>query len=368
MSTAPWLEAAREALPESLFHDFTITAHPVTGDPFELDVDGTADVVFDEAWSPHVQLAQAPCKVPEHQAALDALDPRAGTRVTVAAGYVYPGGRRDVHQLADLALRERPVERPANTMSLHAVSDEMRLQDTDPLGASHTFAATTLVRDAIMYLIGWLLDPDPTIVLTATSTRTLGEPLTVQTGANLWSVVVELQDRIDAWVYVDGARTWHVTDRPHLAGVSAHQMHVGPGGTVTASTAALDVREWGNAVLLQYPDDTFAFAQITTGPLAVGTVPTKVVKQSRTVDVGSTLNRWAVAETLLRRVYSRGRGFTLTAVAAYWLRPGHTVTVQLPTGPQERHLVARVTFHLGTGRMTVVTRVPDDTPTITTGA
>ncbi|ARU53514.1 hypothetical protein CBR64_20880 [Cellulosimicrobium cellulans] len=81
----------------------------------------------------------------------------------------------------------------------------------------------------------------------------------------------------------------------------------------------------------------------------------------------SSLKASAVAAARVRRTISRGRQMSVeAAAAAYWLRPGHTITVQLPTGPQERHLVSSVTFDLPSGTMHVRTRVPVDV-TITTG-
>lgn len=365
--TAPWDEQAPDALREPLTHLATLAV--VTPDGTELPLDphrSGGTVTFDEAWSPHVE-ARVTVVVPTDQGTLDALDPRAGARLVVRAGYRYPSGREDVHELADLCLRSRPVRRPASTADLTAHSDEVRLQDTTPLGDTRTLAGTMAVRAALGDLITWAL-PGTTVALEATSTETLGDPLTVTTGADLWGTLADLADRINAWVYVDGQRTWRVVDRPALAGVSAYQLEVGPAGTLTDTTSDLSMGEWGNAVLVEYPDGTSVWAKATTGDLAVGTAPTKVVKVTRSADGGSPAARKAVAQAVLRRALSRGRGFTLTAPAAYWLRPGHTITAALPTGPQERHLVARVAFDLATGAMTVTTRVPDDGATILTGA
>ena len=364
MSTAPWSPDAPAALRESLFHVATVDLIPPAGDPVTLEVE-RGEVVFDEGWSPHVR-ADLVCRVPDTQAALDLMDPRVGTRAVVYAGYRFPGGRTDVHVLADLALRSRPVGRPANTVAIAAVSAECRVMDADPMGASRSYGAVMLVRAAIKDLVEWLTD-GVTVQVTATSTMTLGATLTVETGHNVWNAAQELTDRIDAWLYVDGAGQWHLTDRPSTAGLSAYVMATGPAGNVSRSDSGLDVTEWGNAVLLQLPAG-FAYAYASTGPFATSAVPAKVVKVKRDDDTGGPTAHFAAARAILRRVLSRGRGFTLTGPAAYWLRPGHTVTARLPLGPQERHLVSRVVFDLAAGSMTVKTRVPDDDTTITTGA
>jgi hypothetical protein len=75
----------------------------------------------------------------------------------------------------------------------------------------------------------------------------------------------------------------------------------------------------------------------------------------------------AMAASLLRRCLAKGRGIDLSAIAAYWLRPTQTVTVQLPIGPQERHLVRAVEFSLHEGTMQVSTKNPDTVSTISTG-
>lgn len=367
MSTAPWAPIAPDALRGSLFHDYALTAHSPGADPIPLDVDGSASLTFNEGWAPHVQLTGARCRIPADQATLDALDPRTGTRVAVHAGYVYPGGRRDVHLLADLALRTRPADRPANLLTLSAYSDEVRVQDTIPLGDGlRTYPPTDRVTDVVADLVARCIGA--TVQITATSSATLDTAVIVTASSDLWGVAVELADRIGAWLYVDGPGQWHLTDRPTLAGGAVHNLSTGPAGTLTETTADLSLTDWGNGVLLEYPDDTTAYAYATSGPFSITAAPLKVVKVRRRANVGTTADRQAAAASVLTRALSRGRGFTLTAPAAYWLRPGHTITAQLPTGPQERHLVSAVTFELGAGLMRATTRVPDDTTTTTTGA
>ena len=100
-----------------------------------------------------------------------------------------------------------------------------------------------------------------------------------------------------------------------------------------------------------------ASAWATTGEHAVGAVGWRWQVFERTSPTTQAAAN-AAARVLLGRALSRGRSLSVTAVAAYWLRPGHTVTVQLPTGDQERHLVSRVDFDIPAGLMTVRTRRP----------
>lgn len=363
MTTAPWSPAAPAALRESLFINTSAT---INGQVLDIEA-GT--VTFDEGWSPHVQVSGLRARFPDTDdpTVLGGMDPRAGTRLVLSAGYVYPSGRRDVHQLADLALRSRSVSRPENTVDLDAESDEALLQDnrpTTPLSYPGTSVVSAVIRDIVTDRL-----PDATIVITASDRATLGEPLDVPVGADAWSVLADLADRINARLYVDGDRVWRLVDREAFASTTVHALETGPLGTVERSQATLAARDWGNAVLVMYPDvGVHAYAQATSGPLSVTEVPTKVITVRRDVAPGSATARQRVAASVLRRTMSRGRGVTLVARPAYWLRPGHTVTVLLPTGTEERHLVSRVDFDLAAKTMTVTTRVPDDAFTYTTGA
>ena len=128
-----------------------------------------------------------------------------------------------------------------------------------------------------------------------------------------------------------------LTRRAAVASVSRAQLAVGPGGTLTHSQSDLARAEWGNAVLLRssWRDGTgtdrivIASAWATSGDFAVATAGARwqlIERTSPTTQAAAN----AAAKHILTRTLSRGRGYTLTAVAAYWLRPGHTVTVQLP--------------------------------------
>lgn len=365
MSTAPWNERAPDALRGDVFHTGTVQVIPSTGDPITLDVE-SVQVTFDDGWTPHIQ-ATITCRVPDDQDTLDRIDPRTGTRVLIQAGYSYQDGRDDTHDLALLHLRSRPVRRPGNTIELVAHSGECRLLDNAPLGSTHNYTTSNGVIATIADILSWSLGE--TLSVDMSSGDLLDAAMSITTGTDLWRTVKDLADRIGGRLYVDGAGTWHLDQWPTKAAQSAYVMRTGPQGNLEETEATLSIDEWGNAVLLDYGSNTYGWATVTGGPFSVSSVPRKVVRVSRTdVAPGSQSARNAVAGSVLGRIVSRGRGFTLKGPAAYWIRPGQTVTAKLPTGPQERHLVSRVTFELLTGTMSIQTRVPDNDTVITIGA
>lgn len=357
MTTAPYAARADAAIRSSLRHTATATAtHPTWSGPIvlDLDADNPPRVVFDEEWAPHIQ-ATLTCRVPD-QATLDALDPRIGVRVQLGAGYTYPDGVDDTHQLADLGLRSREVNRPENTMTLTLASDEALIQDNIQVGASW-WGATTYPALISTLITGRI--PGAAVNVTGFGPLPNTQPVDWSGGDDTWPLLVDLADQIGAWVRHDGAGVWQVTPRPVLASQSSTTLEVGQVGTVVSARTELSRADgWGNVVLVRLADNAIASAVLTDGPLGVDTVPRKVKVVDRTTVAYNVNTSDAVAAAILARVVTRGRSITLDAVAAYWLRPGHTVLVRLPDGPPERALVARVEFTLSAGTMTVTTRQP----------
>ena len=368
--TAPWDTRAVAAVAGPLRYEWSAVALiPGAPDPVALDVDPDAGayIAHDEGWAPYAQ-AQITVRVPD-QDTLDLLDPRTAARIGIDAGYVYPGGQRDVHRLGELLISERVVNRPENTITLTLESDERLVMDNAPVfwdsdDTEVWFSATARCSTVVGTLLNLALAYTPTIVFDpALSSEPLGADLTIEEGGSFWNAITDIADRIDAQVYHDGLGVWHVKPRPATAGRSAAQLRTGPGGTITASRTTLSREPWANAVVIQYEDGN-AYAIAREGAFSTAEVPRKVMTIQR-----DTLPRGGgarAAGALLKRTISRGRAITLTVVDALWVRPGHTVTVQLPTGPQERHLVVSTRRRLGTGLMEITTRLPD-TVTITTG-
>ena len=335
---------------------------PPAGDPIPLELE-RCQFGWDETRAPRVT-ASLTARVPTDQAVLNLFDPRIGARISIHAGYVRPGtGTEDVQPVADLGLRTRAVTRPDNRMELDAAGDEALVIDNSPVPGgstsmpSHTAAIAALIVAAI----------GGTQTFTAA-----GAAVTVESINDRWSTLEDLADRIDYDVYDDGLRVWHCVPRPVLAGVPAHALVVGQNGTLLTSSASLDRAAWFNAVTLRYvwrtvsgvEQSVTATRAVTAGAYAVtGPAGKRVYTEDRAVATTQAAAN-AAADAILKRFLSRSRAYELRAIAAYWLRPGHTVTVQLPLGDPESHLVAAVSFDPIAGTMDVRTRLPDNASTI----
>lgn len=333
-----------------------------------LDVtQGTVE--YDEDSAPAIR-ATLTCKVPS-LATLDALDPRLGRRLVVTTGYRVPG-TAEQHVLCDLLLTGRRVRRPENVMVLTAASDEQLVMDTRPITASRSFTSTSDGGQAIRSLIQWAV-PGADVRVTATGSFVdAGDTLLIDREDDLWPAIQDVADRIGAWVYHDGLGTFHVVPQPLNARAASAMLSIGAAGTITRSEADLNREEFANTVVVQYrwydgeQRSAFGWAEVTSGPFAVGAVGRKV----KTVTIerkGTVAQARSAAAVIVRRAVTRGRSLSLEFEhAPFWLRPGHTATAQLVTGPQDRHLIRSVQFDLPSGRAQARTRQPENV-SITTG-
>jgi len=359
--TSPWDAQAATAVQGAVRRVYTVQAnHSSWGSPITLDA-VACSVVHDEAWSPFVQ-ATVRIAIPS-DATLDLLDPRLGVRLIVSVGFIYPGGQEDVQEFADLVLVDRATTRPDNVVELTATSDETLVQRWAPIFYDSTdtelFFATGEGIAATIGALVTLATGESLTVSPSVGLDVLAQDETVQEGESPWSLMTELADRLNAWLYHDGLGTWRLDPRPEIAGKSVAQLTTGPLGTIVESSAALSTDVWGNAVVLEYRTDTGttqrSYAIATAGDFSIASAPRTVRKVTRTTPPTA-----AAAESVLKRVITRGRSWQVTALDAPWVLPGLTVTVQLPTGDQERHLVQRTARNLDAGLMTVTTRQPFD--------
>jgi hypothetical protein len=265
--------------------------------------------------------------------------------------------------MADLVLRSRPVHRPDDLMTLTAQSDEsLVIDNAQEVGGAFSRASTVL---AITVLLQGTF---PAIALNVTTAA--GPAIAQGPYSDRWDVLLDFADRIDARLYDDGLRNWWLTPAPVL-GTPAHTLAVGSSGTVLTSDSGLDRDEWANKVILRYQwrdtgdvDHTIVSTRrITSGIYAavVGNTKSLLVERSAAT---TQAEADTAATNLVKRTVTRGRSFNVTAISAYWLRPGHTVTMALPVSDPEDHLVQAVTFDLAEGTMDVTTRLPDNTGTI----
>lgn len=322
----------------------------------------SVSVTFDEAQAPRVEASiQTPIV-----AGSELVDARTGARLELFAGYVRDDGSEDVQLLADLGLRRTPRSHAAGILTLVARSDEALVIDASPAVAEKITAMSPAA--AVTSLLGKTLSPAPYVEdnLTTSGTVTL-DPI-----EDRWAALQDLADRYGAQVFDDGTRTWHAMPSPSsLAPVPDHVIAPGDGGTLLDVDEGVDRDQWANYVRVRYRWRTgagadaqvIATAYVSTGPYAVtGPAGRRILEVDR--DAATTqAEANAVARAMLLRALSRAESLEVRAVAAYWLRPGHTVDVQLPRGGRRvRHLVSRVSFDPVDGTMTLRTRLPLATP------
>lgn len=351
MSTAPFDPRAQTDVAQVLTTTARLWATTRTGEhllDLELSEDSSHTLTDDETWTPRYQL-QATIVRPDD---VTLLDPRAGVRVCLALGYVYAGGQRDEHMVADLALDKwSPQARDA--LSIVAYSDEAPLRDWDSLGATATYPVGTPVVEVIRAELVRTLGVAP--VTTAPRSQTITEEIVVSTGVNRWDLMASLADQADVWFYCDALRTWHIDLRPDGNAQPVAALTTGPVGIVTELEDGVDRREWGNAVLVEYQDRRYGVSSRSFGPLGTDAVGVKAVTVRRAAPYpGATAANYA-AGSILRRVITRGASLTITALATYWLRAGDVIT-----DPDGARLIAqRVQFVFPTALMTITTRAPE---------
>lgn len=377
---------AAQAVSEQVGHLWRIEYDPAgIAQPGEVV---SASVTFDESWSPYAQ-AQLTCRLPG-DATLAALDPRLGKRLRLSAGYTYPDAPTvvpDVWPLADLGITRRSVRRPQGDLILSAMGDEILTQEAlfyPGMITTTVYTAAGAISNLLYGLTGRYPGVDPAVINVGRnsdgSAWAEADWLPEVGGSStFWSIIETVADSYGLWAYdltLDrdgewpegaGDSGWYITTRPMKAASSAAQLRTGPAGTLT-STEATTSREdgWANSVTLVHEWETAAGVRkrvsrrrsVASGPMSVAAIGYHAIRVDRTTPTTGDRASEAAA-SMVRRTITRGRSYTLTAPALYWLRPGDTATVQLPTGAQERHLIARVEFAYPAGLMTLTTRLPE---------
>jgi hypothetical protein len=333
--------------------------HPEFDAPIELDLEA-ATVTLDEQRAPRV-VAQLTVTTPS-DAALALLDPRTGVRVILEAGYVRPGGDEDATPVFDLGLRKIRSARPGDTTTLELASDEALVIDASPsVSASVSSSSTT---GAIVALLRQCISPYPRTVVTSST----GPAVNLALVPDRWGGVADLADRIGARVFDDGTRTWRITPDTVVAD-PAHTLTVGDGGTVTASSDSTDRDSWANYVAHRYrwrtagassDSEVYATAYAKAGPYAVDGPAGKRISLDERTTPTTQADANAAAAAVLGRQLTRSRELPLTAVAAWWLRPGDTIRVQRkPAAAASTEVVSALTFRMPGGLMDVTTRLLD---------
>lgn len=344
----------------------------------------SVEVSMDEGWSPFVQgsavVTTPPVEVAQY------LEPRTGTsRVRVSVGYIHPGDNAkdaDVHPVAYLGIREADEDVAAGTTALSLASDEALAQELAVWTGALYDQEIIADRVAAMLTDAQLgtLSVDP-----AVADLTAPEAWEAVLGESWWDALSRHMDEHGLWLRCDPLGGWWLGPRPALGSQAVHPLRVGARGTLTDAHAITSRDESGSGggwashvmVIYRWTDDldvehraigragaagTWApgVPSVTPGPGARTYVETREGIASAEVAA-------AVAEALVARTASRGRRWAVSAVAAPWLRPGHTVTIDTATNPQERVLVTRTALRLPEGSMTVETRSPGSVLTTSTG-
>lgn len=359
-SGIPFEDETVELVRQSHRQTYSIQAYHPTHGVIKTDVE-QCQISWDEARAPRV-MAKVTIKIPD-ATTLDRLDPREGVRLEIYAGYDF-GSSSDSHMIANLLLTDRNVKRPDNVVELDASSDEILVIESvafsryDPLQNTITNAIKGLLEEAL---------PHANTFYNGTKTAVPGDLVRVEKGGDWWSLIMDLTNRIDAELFDDGLRRWYLRPRPSVAGEPSANLRVGEGGVIiTSSTGLSRSGEWANSVLVKYTwTDTNDVEQVrwgsssATGPYAFNIIGRKAYTEERKDIAITTAEANKVAKGILARRLAYGRTFSIRAISHYWLRPGMTVNVKLPTGDEEKHLVKSVMFDLTSGWMDVDTRLPD---------
>lgn len=343
--TAPFDPRALSEISQTLETTCVVTATTPDGVPIEtLDVLSLV-LTMDEAWSPMVQ-AEMTATLTDPTA----VDPRTGVRLAIDLGYSYPGGTLDQHTVANLAVTDWTHPAPDAAVNFNAHGDELALQQWVPLGGPTTYPVGTSIVSVIVDQLWRTIGRTPHV--TAPSAALLTEPLTVGPGSRVWSVLAALADQAGIWVHADPLGTWQITTRPAALGEPVVQVATGPTGIVTGIESGLSRIEWGNAVEVEYDGGRYAYAAQTDGPMGTDAVGVCAVAVRHAAPWPGTPAAEAAARSVLLRTLTRGSAEALTALAAWWVRPGDTIT--RPDG--SRAIVARVRFTYPDSLMTITTR------------
>ena len=386
---APWSGQCETAIRTALQHVWSVRLFL---EQYDLDTEITglapisAEVTYDAGWSPYVQGSMT--IVRPSQALLISLDPRKRIRVELFAGYVLPGGVKDVHRMCLAYLSSKQVNYPADTVSLGFQGKEYLYQQwaagtvqESPAGATgwtSSKPADAAVRESIQVMTtgtGLARDRRYGELMTDTGWVDADDLWVGQAGDEPLNMAMEIAARIDGWFYADADGVWQLRriDEVGLSDTGYHRIRPGADGTLVTSQDEVTREGWANYVQVTYRWVTRTPAtgtgtvteHVATGHASVvgGAYPddlsNRVTYLSERTSPGTVAQAQAAAKSLLRRMLDRGTDVQIEAVAAYWLRVGHNIDLDLPDQDQRALVVQAVTFQLDTGLMNIRARVPE---------
>lgn len=399
---APWSGDCETAIRGAVEHVWSVRFFL---EQYEVDTEITgllpvsAEVTYDAGWAPYVQGSLT--IVRPDKTLLAALDPRKRIRVELSAGYVLPGSVRDVHRMCLAYLSSRQVNHPADTVTLGFQGKEYLYQD---------WAAGTAEQSPAGPTWATLPDPNPSGLYGWTSTQRADDAIklciqVMTTGTSAWrdtnfgqlmtdagwvdaadrwvgqagdeplGMAYEIASRINGWFYADENGVWQLRPFDQLGHSDSghHRIRPGADGTLVSGQDDLTREGWANYVQVTYRWQTRTPATGTgtvtertaTGSAAVTDgdyaepLSNRVAFLSERTTPGSVAQAQTAARSLLRRMLDRGTDIQVEAVAAYWLRVGVDIYLDLPGQDQRRLIIQAVTFQLDTGLMNIRARLPE---------
>jgi Domain of unknown function (DUF5047) len=312
---------------------WTVTAHPVDGDPVNVPISAgslTADATAYPRY--RCDLSVAGLDLAPRRAA----DPLTtfGSTLTFRWTLTTPDGRTvTLAPVPPLLIDTVTTERGASVRLDVSASDASLAIDTDEF-----LTATTPPPDArtVTTAIAWLIRrtfPDAVIIDAVGSVRPLGNDYSV-TGSP-WAAIEALADTIgaDVWVHPDGG--FRVTRVPAVAANGVGLLATGDGGTIVNTRSTL-IRGYSRVALVHRDAAgkpvIGLWADRSGGPMDVGGPYGRVTLREDRDRHASQSEADDAAARYARRAAGRVRDLTVEAVGMPWHEPGDTLAVQLPSG------------------------------------
>jgi hypothetical protein len=364
---APFADEVQQLIQQTHEQRVRLVANVAGPDDLTLDV-LDYDLDFDETRSPRVQ-ATFDVAPPTTQAQLDLLDPRTLVVLSFYAAYRLASGVFDEQLVARLYLRTRTLRREQDTTRLTLGATSMEALMIDGLApnptsdGTATFSASSLTAAVRQYVTDCFTGTP--LAGTTTDGLDFTGPVSVPLAPHPWDALADICDQFDAVIYEQGDGVFKVRQRKVTVDSAAVlDLSIGSNGTLSSSESGVTRDDFANWVSVFYAwtngagarQSAGGYARVTSGPFDVSQAAYKYVTETREM-YGTTAQANRAAAVILRRLLARSRSYTVEGVPAWWVRPEATVTLQLPLGSQERHLVSRVGFRPGV--MTIETRLPD---------
>lgn len=350
MSTSPWAADSLNAANSSYTIVCGVAVYlPGRTEPLSLGKTINATIEYDGRRSPRVT-GTAVVGWPT-ASVRSALDPRRALTIRIRAGYKQYG-YSDVQTMGTFRVTDVVQDYIAQTVTLTFASDEFVVIQT-PIDSNSAPAEGDDKIAAIKSYVGAAFPGETlTWALEGVSTKSeFGNAQAFRYGDDRWDAVNDWCEGLKAKAFSLGKNKWYlekVTYKPTANPVA--RLRTGPAGTVTDLKIKDSRNGYCNQVMVIY-EHRSGSTTTTTSVLA----KTSLTPIARTVvkRKGKPENAKEVARHALRRGLRRGHSIELTSSAYLWVRPGDTITVDIPGPGQDRLLVEKVTFDLIKGTMAV---------------